>query len=69
VNGKGSKRRPRLVSQETLDENWDRIFAKAELADDDLNARIEAEEAALFAAGLTEEEVDAAIDNKFYKRF
>lgn len=27
-NGKGSKKRPRLVSQETWDSNYDRIFKK-----------------------------------------
>lgn len=27
-NGKGSKKRPRLVSQETWDKNYERIFAK-----------------------------------------
>lgn len=27
-NGKGSKKRPRLVSQETWDKNYERIFRK-----------------------------------------
>jgi hypothetical protein len=27
-NGKGSKKRPRLVSQETWDKNYERIFKK-----------------------------------------
>jgi hypothetical protein len=27
-NGKGSKRRPRLVDQETWDKNYERIFKK-----------------------------------------
>ena len=29
-NGKGSKKRPRLVSQETWDKNYERIFRKKE---------------------------------------
>jgi len=28
MNGKGSKRRPRIVSQETFNKNWERIFGK-----------------------------------------
>jgi hypothetical protein len=28
MNGKGSKRRPRQVSQEEFDKNWDLIFSK-----------------------------------------
>jgi len=28
-NGKGSKKRPRLISQETWDKNYERIFKKA----------------------------------------
>lgn len=28
MNGKGSKRRPKSVSQKTFDENWERIFGK-----------------------------------------
>jgi hypothetical protein len=27
-NGKGSKRRPRLIDQETWDKNYERIFKK-----------------------------------------
>jgi hypothetical protein len=29
-NGKGSKKRPRLVSQETWEKNYERIFKKKE---------------------------------------
>ena len=28
MNGKGSKRRPKIVDQETFDKNWERIFGK-----------------------------------------
>lgn len=30
MNGKGHNQRPRLVSRETLDENWARTFGKKE---------------------------------------
>lgn len=28
MNGKGSKRRPKSVSQEIFDKNWEKIFGK-----------------------------------------
>ena len=28
MNGKGSKRRPKLVSQKIFDKNWEKIFGK-----------------------------------------
>jgi hypothetical protein len=28
MNGKGSSRRPKLVSQEVFEKNWERIFEK-----------------------------------------
>jgi hypothetical protein len=32
TNGKGSKKRPRLVDQETWDKNYERIFRKSKNA-------------------------------------
>ena len=38
MSGKGSLQRPRLVSRDKFEDNWDRIFNKREKALDELTA-------------------------------
>jgi hypothetical protein len=56
MSGKGDKRRPRKISDEEYESNWDRIFSVCE----ELDAATEE----LVARGYTDEQIEAVVENR-----
>ena len=64
--GKGDRRRPLAVPREVYDDNWTRIFGdKHRKAQELAAAQREALRDECRAAGLTEEEIDDVIEERF----
>jgi hypothetical protein len=60
MSGKGDKRRPRKISDEEYESNWDRIFSVCE----ELDAATEELVADMKARGYTDEQIEAVVENR-----